>query len=233
MSRYVRGIFCPNGGWFYIIHLNDILHVLFAQNFWYKHTWTLNNINPWLNILIYPFHTLELCKCLQRDGLKDVQLYQLLIKCITIHSLQWRRNEHDGVSNYLPHFCLPNHLSRRRTKKISKIRVTDSLCGEFTGDRWIPRTKTQLRRNVSIWWRHPVYLAHNLRMKTSNEDLKSDHPKLGGKCHICNYASYTKYLGKSSWSLENWLWISRLLVVRIPDSFVMHRGISFDYLYCR
>ena len=28
------------------------------------------------------------------------------------------------------------------------------MCGEFTGDRWIPRTKGQLRGNVSIWWRH-------------------------------------------------------------------------------
>ena len=28
------------------------------------------------------------------------------------------------------------------------------LCGEFTGDRWIPRTNGQWRENVSIWWRH-------------------------------------------------------------------------------
>ena len=28
------------------------------------------------------------------------------------------------------------------------------LCGEFTGDRWIPRTNGQLRGNVYIWWRH-------------------------------------------------------------------------------
>ena len=27
----------------------------------------------------------------------------------------------------------------------------------FTGDRWIPRTKGQSRRNVSIWWRHHVF----------------------------------------------------------------------------
>ena len=28
------------------------------------------------------------------------------------------------------------------------------LCGEFTGDRWIPRTMTSNAENVSIWWRH-------------------------------------------------------------------------------
>ena len=28
------------------------------------------------------------------------------------------------------------------------------LCGEFTGDRWIPRTNASNAENVSIWWRH-------------------------------------------------------------------------------
>ena len=30
------------------------------------------------------------------------------------------------------------------------------VCVEFTGDRWIPRTKGQYRGNVSIWWRYHV-----------------------------------------------------------------------------
>ena len=28
------------------------------------------------------------------------------------------------------------------------------LYGEFTGDRWIPRTKASNTENISIWWRH-------------------------------------------------------------------------------
>ena len=28
------------------------------------------------------------------------------------------------------------------------------LCGEFTGDRWIPRKMASNAENVSIWWRH-------------------------------------------------------------------------------
>ena len=28
------------------------------------------------------------------------------------------------------------------------------LCGEFTGGRWIPRTKVHNAEKVSIWWRH-------------------------------------------------------------------------------
>ena len=54
---------------------------------------------------------------------------------------QWRHNEPDGVSNHQPHNCLPNRLFRHRSKKTSKRHWP--LCGEFTGDRWIPRTKGQ------------------------------------------------------------------------------------------
>ena len=31
------------------------------------------------------------------------------------------------------------------------------LCGEFTVDRWIPRTKASNAENVSIWWRHHAH----------------------------------------------------------------------------
>ena len=30
------------------------------------------------------------------------------------------------------------------------------LCGEFTGDRWIPAQMASDVENVSIWWRHHV-----------------------------------------------------------------------------
>ena len=50
-------------------------------------------------------------------------------------ALHWRHNGHDSVSNHQPHDCLLNRLLRRRSKKISKLRVT--------GLRWIPRTNGQ------------------------------------------------------------------------------------------
>ena len=63
--------------------------------------------------------------------------------------LQWRRNGRDSVSKHQPYDCLLNRLFRRRSKKTSKLRVT-GLCagnspgtGEFTGNRWIPRTNGQ------------------------------------------------------------------------------------------
>ena len=62
------------------------------------------------------------------------------------HTLQWRHNGRDNVSNHQPHDCLLNRLFRRRSKNTSK-RVTGLCAGnspEFNEDRWIPRTNGQL-----------------------------------------------------------------------------------------
>ena len=66
-------------------------------------------------------------------------------------TLQWHHNERDGVSNNQPQHCLLNRLFRRRSKKtLNLIKALNikaplhwPLWGEFTGDRWIPRTKGQ------------------------------------------------------------------------------------------
>ena len=83
------------------------------------------------------------------DGFPSLEPANTEIICFCIvlspneaFSLQWRHNDHDGVSNHQPRGCLLNRLFRRRSKKTSKFRVT-SLCGEFTGDRWIPRANGQ------------------------------------------------------------------------------------------
>ena len=49
------------------------------------------------------------------------------------HPLQWRHNDHDGVSNHQPHGCLLNRLFRRRSKKTSKLRVTGLCAGNSPG----------------------------------------------------------------------------------------------------
>ena len=59
-------------------------------------------------------------------------------------TLRWRHNERDSVSNRQPRDCLLNRLFRR-IKYIIKALRHWPLCGEFTGDRWIPRTNGQLR----------------------------------------------------------------------------------------
>ena len=62
-------------------------------------------------------------------------------------SLQWRHNEHDGVSNHRRLHCLLNCWFRRRSKKTSKLCVS-GLCAQ----------KASNAENVSIWCRHHVHI---------------------------------------------------------------------------
>ena len=71
-------------------------------------------------------------------------------------SLEWRHNDHDGVSNNRPHDCLLNRLFRRRSKKTSKLCVT-GLCARnslVTGE--FPAQRNSNADFLSIWWRHHV-----------------------------------------------------------------------------
>ena len=47
--------------------------------------------------------------------------------------LHWRHNDHDSVSNHQPYGCLLNRLFGRRSKKISKLRVTGLCAGNSPG----------------------------------------------------------------------------------------------------
>ena len=71
-----------------------------------------------------------------------------------IYSLQWRHNRRDSVSNHQPHHCLLNGLFRRRSKKISKLRVTGLCAGNSPGTGEFPAQMASNAENVSIWWRH-------------------------------------------------------------------------------
>ena len=55
-------------------------------------------------------------------------------------ALNWRYNERDGVSIHQPHDCLLNCLFKAQIKENIKAPRGWPLCGEFTGDRWIPCT---------------------------------------------------------------------------------------------
>ena len=68
--------------------------------------------------------------------------------------LQWRHNERDCDSNHQPHDCLLNRLFRRRSKKISKLRVTGLWVGNSPGTGEFPAQMASNAENVSIWWRH-------------------------------------------------------------------------------
>ena len=68
--------------------------------------------------------------------------------------LQWRHNERNGVLNHQPHHCLLNRLFRNRSKKTSKLPVTDLCVGNspLTGE--FPAQMASNMENVSIWWPH-------------------------------------------------------------------------------
>ena len=71
-------------------------------------------------------------------------------------TLRWRHNETGGVSNQQRHDCLLDSLFMRRSKKTTKLRVTD-LCNEnspVTGE--FPAQRASNAENVSIWWRQHV-----------------------------------------------------------------------------
>ena len=59
--------------------------------------------------------------------------------------LQWRHDECYGVSNCQPHDCLFNRSFKAQIKENIKAPRHHPLWEEFTGDRWIPRTKGQQR----------------------------------------------------------------------------------------
>ena len=77
--------------------------------------------------------------------------------CCIIHSLHWRHNGRDGVSNHQPYHYLLYRIFRRRSKKTSKFRVT-GLCAvnsPVTGE--FPAQMVSNAENASIWWRHHLF----------------------------------------------------------------------------
>ena len=71
-----------------------------------------------------------------------------------IYPLHWRHNGNDSVSNHHPHDCSLNRLFRRRSKKISKLRVTGLCAGNSQETDEFPAQMASNAENVSIWLRH-------------------------------------------------------------------------------
>ena len=68
--------------------------------------------------------------------------------------LRWRHNGRDTVLNHQPHHCLLNRLFRCRSKKTSKLSVTDLCVGNSPGTAEFPTQMASNAENVSIWLRH-------------------------------------------------------------------------------
>ena len=76
----------------------------------------------------------------------------------TQYSLRWRHNGPDSVSNHQAHNRSLKRLFRRRSKKTSKLRLTGLFAGNSQGTGEFPAQMASNAENVSIWWRHHVFL---------------------------------------------------------------------------
>ena len=84
-------------------------------------------------------------------------------------TLQWRHNEHNGVSNQQLYDSLLNSLFMRRSKKTSKLRVTGLCEGNSPVTAEFSAQRASNGENVSFWWRlHEICMV---RMK--HKRLKS------------------------------------------------------------
>ena len=62
---------------------------------------------------------------------------------------------HDGVSNHQPHHCLHNRFFRCRSKRTSKLRISELCAGNSPVTGEFPAQMTSNAKDVSIWWRLP------------------------------------------------------------------------------
>ena len=61
--------------------------------------------------------------------------YNVTLKCSPVFTLQWRHNEHYGVSNRQPHDCILNRLFKAQIKEIIKAPHHWQVTGEFP-NKW-------------------------------------------------------------------------------------------------
>ena len=119
---------------------------------------TLDNVIFFKCISIL-FHWLAPCPHDAIYCLISQQTGQLKVSKYSYHyALHWRHNGRDDVSNHLPHDYLLNRLSRRRSKKASKLRVTGLCAGNWPVTGEIPAQMACNAENASIWWRHHYVL---------------------------------------------------------------------------
>ena len=93
-------------------------------------------------------------------------------------TLQWRHNDHDGVSNHQPHGCLLNRLFRHRSKKTSKLRVTGLCMGNSPGPVNSPHKGPVTRK---------MFPFDDVIMKTKRSANNPD--TVTGICQTCKHIS--------------------------------------------
>ena len=72
--------------------------------------------------------------------------------------LRWRHNEQDGVSNHQPYHLFTQPFGKTQIKENTKAPRCWPLCEKFTGTGEFPAQMASNAENISIWWRHHVWI---------------------------------------------------------------------------
>ena len=102
------------------------------------------------------------------------------------HSLRWRHDGLDGISNHQPHHCLLNRLLGWTSKKTSKLRVTGLCAGNSPVTGEFPAQMASNAESVSIWWCHHGLGVLPDFQYSANRLLRKRLPKF-----FCRTSSFT------------------------------------------
>ena len=140
-------------------------YAIFSYSFW-RYYWCndyVNRIRLWKHgevILIY----------IRKTVLNSTDELAIWIHLKLLHTLQWRHNGRDSVSDHQPHDCLLNRLFRRRSKKTSKLRVT-GLCAGI--HRW--PFNSPHKWPVTRKYFHLIALSSNKNKANNNKTMHIFH----------------------------------------------------------
>ena len=101
-------------------------------------------------------------------------------------TLQWRRNELDGVPNYQPQDCLLNRFFIHISKKASKLCVTGLCEGNSPVTGEFPAQRASYAENFFIWWRHhgTEFLTTSFKLNYSNTNEQMKHNCSHGRLEL-------------------------------------------------
>ena len=155
-------------------------------------------------------------------------------------TLQWRHNDHDGVSNHQVHGCLLNRLFRRRSKKTSNLRVTGLCVGNSPGPVNSPHkgpvTRKMFPFDDVIMMHHFRYMyTQSLFRSNRISDLILNYLQLYpyDTCNIIWYCIYTIYvdeiitnmLSNKNTNLDSW-YIANPFLYTIFNTSLLEYGLS-------
>ena len=136
----------------------------------YLPKWQFCLLSPFIAVVFCFNHFIEFLGKIKQIGKLCILIgkYCMVLWHSTSDTLRWRNDGRDSVSNHQPRDCLLKRLFRRRSKKITKLRVTGLCAGNSPGTGEFSAQMASNAKNVSIWWRHHVIRQFMLLMSVSD-----------------------------------------------------------------